>query len=109
VHVGFKYKFFFFNVKVFSVVNVVLSNQVDHFVIYNMFFYTIVDDDDNVVVVKGGTSEHCVTSMLLNINLSIEVIPIEKEKRRVNKCEINQVFQNNFNNKVFMGESCPWF
>jgi hypothetical protein len=47
--------------------------------------------------------------MLLNINPSIEVIPIEKEKRRVNKCEVNQVFQDNFNNKVFMGESCPWF
>ncbi len=49
VHVGFKYEFFV-NVKVFSIVNVVLSNQVDHFVIYNMFFYTIVDDDGNVVV-----------------------------------------------------------
>ncbi len=59
-----------------------MSNQVGHFVIYNMFCYTIVDDDGNVVVVKGGTYEHCVTSMLLNINPSFEVLPIEKGEEK---------------------------
>jgi hypothetical protein len=60
-----------------------------------MFCCTSVDNDGNVVIVKGRTCEHCVTSMLLNINPSFKVIPIEKEKRRMSECEVNQVYQDN--------------
>jgi hypothetical protein len=45
-----------------------------------MFCKTIVDNDGNVIIVKGHTCEHCVTSMLLNINPLFEVIPIERRR-----------------------------
>jgi hypothetical protein len=65
-----------------------------------MFYYIIVHNDGNVVVVKGDTCEHCVTSTLLNINPSFEVLSIEKREQ---KGEVNQVFQDNSQQQSFHG------
>jgi hypothetical protein len=77
-----------------------LSSQVDLVIVCSASCCIVVHNDGNGNVVDVVVHEHCVVTMLLNLDLShevrLEVNLAKKEKKiKLREWEVNEIFEDN--------------
>jgi len=78
----------------------VSSSQIDLVIVYNASGCIVVHNDGNGNVVDVVFHEHCVLTMLLNLDLSHEVklevnLAKKEKKRKLREWEVNKIFEDN--------------